>query len=718
MLGRWRDSQGAPVNKFARPLEWNQASAEPAGSRPAPATHHYFAFLSYSHKDSEEADWLHAELERFKVPSSLAGRLTATGVIPKRLSPIFRDRSELAAGHDLTAEIRQTLAHSRCLIVLCSPAAAASKWTNAEIEVFKHSHPDGCIIAAIVGGEPFASEIAGREAEECFPQALRQKFDRRGRPTGRRAEPLAADLRESGDGRRRGFLKIVAGILGVGLDDLVQRDHLRRQRRLAFISAGSLAGMLIAIFLALTAIQARDAARDQRRQAERLVEFMLGDLKDKLDPIGRLDVLDGVGSRVLQYYQQQDRSELSDAALIQRSKALSLMAQVAYERGKTDDAESLYREAMAGTAEAIQRSPDDPERLFEHAQNVFWMGEIARDRGQYGSAEAAYREYKRLADRMVAIEPDNLRWRMEVAYANENLGIALFNERRFAEATQRFQSGISPLESAAGIDSTNGTYRAELANLLGWIAESHRAEGHLQTAIGFRQRQVDFLDRLIGNGPVTDVRLREKQIPAHEALGHLYGSTGRTDQSIEQFRIAASIADRLRILEPTNNIWRRYAAATRLDLGRELVAAGQVKEATPIANSGCAIASLGKWGKLHNNCYMIRARIALASGSPADATALAKRALQIAQAGTGDAIDDPFLVAQAHRLLGDIAKGSGDSARATAEWNAGLAAIPAKVAERPWETYEHEQLLRRVGRADEARPLSKKLEAMGYRSVS
>ena len=28
----------------------------------------YYAFLSYSHKDKELADWLHRELERFRVP--------------------------------------------------------------------------------------------------------------------------------------------------------------------------------------------------------------------------------------------------------------------------------------------------------------------------------------------------------------------------------------------------------------------------------------------------------------------------------------------------------------------------------------------------------------------------------------------------------------------------------------------------------------------------
>ena len=88
--------------------------------------------------------------------------------------------------------------------------------------------------------------------------------------------------------------------------------------------------MAVTSTLAVTAIQARNEAREQRREAEGLVGFMLGDLKDKLEPIGRLDALDGVGSRVLAYYSKQDAAELTDEALSQRSKALSLMAEVAY----------------------------------------------------------------------------------------------------------------------------------------------------------------------------------------------------------------------------------------------------------------------------------------------------------------------------------------------------------------------------------------------------
>ena len=116
--------------------------------------------------------------------------------------------------------------------------------------------------------------------------------------------------------------------------------------------------MAVTSTLAVTAIQARDAARDQRREAEGLVAFMLGDLKDKLEPIGKLDALDGVGAKVLAYYSKQDTSELSDAALAaalagaQPDGRRSPMS-----RGNVDGAQRLYREAMTGTAEAISAIP-------------------------------------------------------------------------------------------------------------------------------------------------------------------------------------------------------------------------------------------------------------------------------------------------------------------------------------------------------------------------
>ena len=122
--------------------------------------------------------------------------------------------------------------------------------------------------------------------------------------TGKRAEPIAADLREAGDGREAGKLKLVAGMLGLGLDDLVRREQQRRQKRLTYIAAASIAGMAMTSGLAVFAFDKRDEARDQRREAEGLVGFMLGDLREELEPIGKLSALDAVGSRALEYYRE------------------------------------------------------------------------------------------------------------------------------------------------------------------------------------------------------------------------------------------------------------------------------------------------------------------------------------------------------------------------------------------------------------------------------
>ena len=53
------------------------------------------------------------------------------------LRPIFLDRAELPTSSDLAASVREALASSRYLIVICSPAAAKSRWVNEEIRYFK-----------------------------------------------------------------------------------------------------------------------------------------------------------------------------------------------------------------------------------------------------------------------------------------------------------------------------------------------------------------------------------------------------------------------------------------------------------------------------------------------------------------------------------------------------------------------------------------------------
>ena len=703
--------------------------ARPGRTRRAPARarrgrkprHRYFAFLSYSHKDEDLAEWLHGELERFRVPSQLVGKITDHGVIPRRLTPVFRDRQELGAATDLGEEIEQALAGSQFLIVLCSPSAAASRWTNAEIAAFKKSHPDGCVLAAIASGEPFASEIEGRESEECFPPALRQRYDRLGRPTGKRAEPLAADLREEHGGRRIGFLRVVAGMLGVGLDELVQRETPRRHRRLGYLAAASLAGMAMASALAVTAIQARDEARDQRREAEGLVAFMLGDLKDKLEPIGKLDALDGVGSRVLAYYRDQDASELSDSALLQRSQALSLTAQVAFLRGDFGSAQKLYREAMNGTAEAIERDPDDPERLFDHAQNVFYFGHIAADRGDLVQGERAFREYRQLADGMTALEPDNLKWKMEVQYAATNLGVVLLRQRQYDEAVQQLTKALRTIEAVTAIDGDNRDYQKQLAESLAWLADAQLANGNVGGAVESRRRQVGLLQSLASSG---DVAVQGMLIPALQSLGVLLGAQGRSEEARRPLEAAVATAEKLIPVEPDNSRWVIFAGRAHLALAQHGLASRTAGGTAGQVDKGCAYAARLQGAArsttgslLQQSCLTTRAQLALAEGRAAEAAAHVRRASELARSTpSNDPVDDRYTLAGNFLLLGDAYRAAGDGDAARAAWKRGLE-LARSAREQPGDAALRAELLDRNGRKGEAAKIRSSLAARGIRNA-
>jgi tetratricopeptide (TPR) repeat protein len=713
------------MTTHTRVLEYDAAESE-AGDRTAHVhALRYFAFMSYSHRDRKLAGWLQNELERFRVPAELVGRHTDHGIIPSRLSPIFRDRRELGAAADLGVEIREALATSRFLLVVCSPDAAASDWTNREIATFKRVRPDGCVLAVVVAGEPFASEHPGQERDECLPPALRTRYDRRGRPTGKRADPLAADLRDDQDGKRLGFLKVVAGLLGVGLDELVQRESLRRQKRMALVTGGSLLGMLLTSALAIAAVTARDAARDERRQAEALVGYMLGDLRSRLEPLGRLDILDSVAARALEYYARQDKESLSDEGLAQRSKALTLMGEMANTRGDLDRALRLYREAFAGTAEALRRRPDNPQRMFDHAQAVFWIGYIAWQRGRLEDAAVAFGEYKRLADRMVQADALDPRWRLERVYADTNLGLLLLNRRQFPEAAALFQESLEEIERLTAAEPSNINHQKQLLESLGYLSDAQEKSGRLQQAIALRTRQLAIVQRLLAADP-ADANLRRKALTAHRALGVYIAPTVNTMAALEHAKSAVRIADDLIRLEPMNAEWMEHAAGAKLDLAAVLLRIGKADEADIAARSGCMAvdrltrrdSNVVQWQTQTRRCLTLRSQAALARGKGGEALVLAGQALAATQSNqSGDAIDDAFALALAHKLVGDIHLATGNRASATREWRQGMSVWPVDAIETPQQIEQRSELLHRLGMEGEARVLKKRLTEMGYRIV-
>jgi tetratricopeptide (TPR) repeat protein len=208
----------------------NLRNPVPSQADPSPSPvnrYRYWAFITYTHKNRRFADWLHARLERFRIPARLQSRLAVDVPNRERLAPVFTDRAELAATHSLSEAIQTALDESRFLIVVASRASARSPRVDAEIEYFKKTGDCRRILTVIVDGHPNAALRGFSDEDECLPRTLR--LSEGGQATARSlAGPLGADARGGFGQQRAALLRTIAGLLGVSYDALYRRHNRRR----------------------------------------------------------------------------------------------------------------------------------------------------------------------------------------------------------------------------------------------------------------------------------------------------------------------------------------------------------------------------------------------------------------------------------------------------------------------------------------------------------
>jgi tetratricopeptide (TPR) repeat protein len=481
----------------------------------------YAAFISYSHRDRAAAEWLHRALETYRPPA----RLGPDGAPHPALKPVFLDRAELPSSADLAASVREALLASRFLIVVCSPAAAQSRWVNEEIRYFKSLGRAAQVLALVVAGEPAAPAGA---PDDCLPPALRYRVDEAGAVTRQAgAEPLAADIRPGADDARAALLKIAAGMLGVPLDRLVQRDQARRQRRLVQITAAASAGCLAFALISVVAVQSRNEAERQRRlavqqslTAQRTADFMksLFAVSDPSEARGQ-----SITAReVLDRGVQQIESQLHEEPVV-RADLMTTLGEVYGSLGMLHEGLRLVelaqtlpglplalsaRQSAAGGALQLQQGNLDTARtslerardLIEDAQlsdSALYvriensLGEVYWRQDSCAQARVAYRTSLRASARLRDAPADG--W----IAAEEGLAQCDMDEGKFAAAESGFRRALARQLAATGEMHPRA---AELLNELGSL-EYFR--GQRAAAAQYFERTLRIERQVLGEGHPT-----------------------------------------------------------------------------------------------------------------------------------------------------------------------------------------------------------------------
>ncbi|HWU77200.1 MAG TPA: toll/interleukin-1 receptor domain-containing protein, partial [Rhodanobacter sp.] len=532
-----------------------------------PQDFRYRAFISYSHQDKAWADWLHKALETYAVPKRLVGMTTDAGVIPQRLTPIFRDRDELASAHDLGRKVNAALAQSANLIVICSPRSAGSHWVNEEILAYKRRGRSERIFCLIVDGEPNASDLPGREAEECFAAALRFQLDGDGQLSSQLAEPIAADARNDKDGKGNAKLKLIAGLLDVGFDALKQRELKRRARRMSALAALAVAVMTLTTTLAIFALVARHAAVRRQKQAENLVGFMLGDLNDKLAQVQRLDIMQAVDDKAMAYFASLPTNDVTDKALAARAKALEKIGTVRGGQGHLKGSLEAYEASAKIAATLADAAPTDAARQLAYARTLTFIGTNHWYQGQLEAAQKSYQAAQDVLARASHLAVNDRELQFELEMIDNNIGHVLEARGQPDSAAALYRSALSLAKELVAADSNKIEWAVALGRAHNDMGKLALLNGDLGTAIREYRADDAIETELLSRDPRNNEQ-KDNMLTTRAILGRTLALAGDDANGTRDLQQAVDAASALMKIAPTNTDFQEYQAIYAVQLAR------------------------------------------------------------------------------------------------------------------------------------------------------
>lgn len=385
------------------------------------------------------------------------------------------------------------------------------------------------------------------------------------------ARAVAADLQRYLDGE-------VVEAYAAGLAYRLTRFALRNRPLVATAATGLVALLLASVAVAVFALRAhaaRERAELRKGQAETLIRFLVVDLRDRLDSLGRLDLLNEVGQAAEQYFRGVPEAELSEVELERRSQMLYQIGEVRIKEGDLLGAVKPLEQSLALARRLAALQPDATERLFGLSQSQYWVGFVQWELGNLAAARGPLRAYFDLSRELVRREPANLDWWRELSYAHSNLGSLLQAQGDAERALDHFLVALAIDEVLVVVHPARAEVRAELAATHNTIGVVLQDLGRLREAFDHLSAELEIRQELAAAQP-SRPRARDFLGASHGHLGIqllLEGQLAAADDHFEKMRqIFAELVEH----DPRNAGWRLKLAWAYLERGRIAMARGEL----------------------------------------------------------------------------------------------------------------------------------------------
>jgi eukaryotic-like serine/threonine-protein kinase len=357
------------------------------------------------------------------------------------------------------------------------------------------------------------------------------------------------------------------------------RFAVRHRRLLAVAGIAAvllMATLTVAAVLGVAERAANRRAELRRGQAEDLIGFMLTDLRGKLDPLGKLEILDDVGKRAMQYFAAVPEEELSDDELARRSQALYQIGDVRIKQGDLTGALKPLQESLALARALADRDPA-ADRLFGLGQSRFWVGYVHLEQGDLAATRPHFEAYRDLSERLVRMEPQSVDYQLELAYAHSNLGTLEKQAGSLEAALVSFRKTLELNRALVARDAANQDWRFELAATHDLVGHTLLELGRLDEALPHFEANLAQRQALVRQDP-ENLKFRDFLGTAHDSLAVWQEDRGHIAESLAQVRASREIFADLVAHDPENQLWRWELELSRMKAGRLLVLQGDTRK--------------------------------------------------------------------------------------------------------------------------------------------
>lgn len=530
----------------------------------------YFAFISYSRKDSREARWLQRRLEWFRFPVKLVPEESRPGH-SRYIRPVYRDKTNLEVTKEhYWKNIKEAIDESRFLIVLCSPDSAKSVPVDNEVRHFLQNpervDPLASVVSVILRGN-----VGSGDDSECLcPALLAQK----GAITDRNLPTMVPDADDGAkEGLENGFIGVVSYILQVkrqALSDHCQREASRQARRARGLAALFAVLTILAAGAGVAAWQQRNVAERQRALAVEQRDLAL-DAIDRLtyqvpEQLGKLPGSIPILTRILEenlgLLERLQRFD-GDADTVRARRDAAANHLKIGDRwlllGDTERAMVAYG-AAESLLTVLAREESSPRSRRDLAYVSGRTGSALQRRGKFEEARRRYREALAIDTALFAENPDAPETLRSLAATFQQLGdvaLALVDVR--STLTWYFQFHLAAERLAVRFQTPED--RRFLATALDKLALIHAQLGDLESGRRFAERSV-ALTRELADDPLN-VPLRRELVTALQRLGDMQVRLKQPEPAMAVFQEMAAVAEAL-AHDPVNlDARRNHALALR-----------------------------------------------------------------------------------------------------------------------------------------------------------